>query len=84
MERIYPFAKREGVKKGILQNINFQLTTLAESRIQTTEDRLFTKAMYQDAISGVKHTSPINTNFKILKHFSISLGGNLQEVWTIL
>ena len=43
MERIYPFAKREGVKKGILQNINFQLTTLAESRIQTTEDRLFKK-----------------------------------------
>lgn len=82
MERIYPFAKREGVKKGILQNINFQLTTLAESRIQTTEDRLFKKEMYQDAVSGVKYTAPINTNFKILKHFSISLGGNLEEVWT--
>ena len=82
MERIYPFAKREGVKKGILQNINFQLTTLAESRIQTTEERLFTKAMYADALTGVKHTAPINTNFKLFKHFSVSMGGNLQEVWT--
>ena len=51
MERIYPFAKRDGVKKGILQNINFQVTTLAESRIQTTEERLFTKEMYSDAVS---------------------------------
>ena len=24
MERIYPFAKRNGIKKGIVQNINFQ------------------------------------------------------------
>ena len=82
MERIYPFAKRDGVKKGILQNINFQLTTLAESRIQTTEEKLFTKRMYDDAVSGVRHTAPINTNFKLFKHFSISMGGNLQEVWT--
>ncbi|MGB1445840.1 MAG: putative LPS assembly protein LptD, partial [Flavobacteriaceae bacterium] len=82
MERIYPFAKRDGVKKGILQNINFQVTTLAESRIQTTEERLFTKEMYSDAVSGAKHTIPINTNFKLFKHFSISMGGTLQEVWT--
>ena len=65
-----------------MQNINFQLTTLAESRIQTTEEKLFTKSMYDDAVSGVKHTAPINTNFKLFKHFSISMGGNLQEVWT--
>ena len=82
MERIYPFAKRGGSKKGILQNINFQLTTLGESRIQTTEEKLFTKAMYEDSRSGVTHTVPINTNFKLAKHFSISLGGTLKEVWT--
>ena len=52
MERIYPFAKREGTKKGIIQNINLQLTTLAESRIQTTEEKLFTKEMYDDAGRG--------------------------------
>ncbi|MDB2672834.1 putative LPS assembly protein LptD [Flavobacteriaceae bacterium] len=82
MERIYPFSKRGETKKGILQNINFQVTTLAESRIQTTEEKLFTKAMYEDARSGVTHTIPINTNFKLAKHFSISAGGTLREVWT--
>ena len=29
---------------------------MAESRIQTTEERLFTKEMYSDAVSGAKHT----------------------------
>ena len=82
MERIYPFAKREGTKKGIIQNINFQLTTLAESRIQTTEEKLFTKEMYDDAVGGASHTIPIATNFKILKHLSISAGGTYREIWT--
>ncbi len=82
MERIYPFAKRDGIKKGILQNINFQLTTVAESRIQTTEEKLFTKSMYEDAVSGVRHNIPIATNFKLFKHLSISAGGNYREVWT--
>lgn len=82
IERIYPFAKREGTKKGIIQNINFQLTTLAESRIQTTEEKLFTKEMYDDAVGGASHTIPIATNFKILKHLSISAGGTYSEIWT--
>ncbi|MEN8844831.1 MAG: putative LPS assembly protein LptD [Candidatus Arcticimaribacter sp.] len=82
MERIYPFAKREGTKKGIIQNINFQLTTLAESRIQTTEEKLFTKAMYDDAVSGVSHSIPLATNFKVFKHLSVSAGGSYREIWT--
>ena len=82
MERIYPFAKRGGSKKGILQNINFQLTTLAESRILTTEEKLFTKEMYDDAVSGVSHTIPLATNFKIFKHLSVSAGGTYREIWT--
>ena len=82
MERIYPFAKREGTKKGIIQNINFQLTTLAESRIQTSEEKLFTKAMYDDAVSGVSHSIPLATNFKVFKHLSVSAGGSYREIWT--
>ena len=82
MERIFPFAKRGKSKKGMLQNINFQLTTLAENRIRTTEERLFKKEMFQDAVSGVTHTMPISTNFKIAKYLSVSAGGTLKEVWT--
>ena len=82
MERIFPFGKKDGPKKGIIQNINFQLTTLAENRINTTEEKLFKKEMFEDAAAGVRHNIPISTNFKVAKYFSISAGGNYQEIWT--
>ena len=82
MERIFPFAKRGETKKGILQNINFQWSSRGESRIQTTEDRLFKAEMFDDAVAGVTHNIPISTNFKIAKYLSVSVGGTYQEVWT--
>ncbi len=82
MERVFPFGKKDGPKRGIIQNINFQLTTLAENRINTTEEKLFKKEMFEDAAAGVRHNIPISTNFKVAKYFSISAGGNYQEIWT--
>jgi hypothetical protein len=38
--------------------------------------------MFDDAKYGMKHTIPISTNFKMFKHFSVSLNGNFEEVWT--
>ena len=73
MERVFPFGKKDAPKKGIIQNINFQLTTLAENRIQTTEEKLFKKEMFKDAIAGVRHNIPISTNFKVAKYFSIRI-----------
>lgn len=81
MERIYPFAPKVGAKKGILQNINFQYTTRAENRIITTEDELFTSGMFENARSGMKHTIPLSTNFKVLKYLSITGSANYEEVW---
>ncbi len=82
MERIYPFAKKEGIKKGIIQNINFQVSTRAESRITTKEDLLFKKEMFDDAKSGMRFDIPISTNFKVFKHFSVSASGNYNEILT--
>jgi hypothetical protein len=45
MERIFPFAKREGIKKGLIQNINLQYTSRFENRIRTT-DSLFLTSKY--------------------------------------
>ncbi len=82
MERIFPFAPKEGSKKGIFQNINFQYSSRLENRIITTEENLFKAEMFREARSGMYHDIPISTNFKILKHFSMSLGTSYQEVWT--
>lgn len=81
MDRIYPFQPKDKPKKGILQNINLQLSTRAENRMITTEDELFTSKMFDKARSGVQHSIPLSTNFKILKHFNMAASMNYREVW---
>jgi len=82
VERIYPFVKRNGQKKGIFKNINFQYSVRGENRIETTDSLFLKKEMFDDALYGLKHSIPITTNFKVLKHLSVSMGGNFEEVWT--
>ena len=82
VERIYPFVKKNAQKKGILKNINFQYTFRGENRINTTDSLFLKNDMFDDAKYGMKHSIPISTNFKVFKHFSVSMNGNFDEVWT--
>ena len=81
LDRIFPFAPRDRPKKGLFQNINLQYSTRAENRILTTEENLFTSKMFDNARSGMQHSIPLSTNFKILKHFNLAAGANYREVW---
>ncbi|PIE99811.1 MAG: organic solvent tolerance protein OstA [Maribacter sp.] len=83
MERIYPFAKRDGIKKGIIQNINFQYDMSAANKISTNDDDFLKSEMFDGAKMGAKHRIPITTNFKVAKFFSVSVGGNYEDVWTM-
>ncbi|MCB0373783.1 MAG: LPS-assembly protein LptD, partial [Muricauda sp.] len=82
MERIFPFAKRDGIKKGVIQNINFQYDANAQNSITTTEEDFFTSKMFDDARIGARHRIPISTNFKVAKYFSVSLSGSYEDIWT--
>ena len=82
MERIYPFAKRNGIKKGIVQNINFQYSMRGDNRISSTDDIIASKGLFYGAKSGMQHSIPIATNFKVAKYFNFTVGGNYNEVWT--
>ena len=81
VDRIFPFAPKDGVKKGIIKNINFQYNIRGENRIKTADSLFFKPQMFRDAKSGFQHSIPINTNFKIFKYFSISMGAAYNEVW---
>lgn len=83
VSRIYPFAPKDGTKKGIIQNINFQYDLTAENRIQTTDSLFFKSEMFNEAQIGAQHNIPITTNFKILKYLSASLGTNYRETWVL-
>lgn len=83
MERIYPFVKRDEVKKGIFENINFQYDVNAQNSITTTEEDFFTSKMFDEAKVGARHRLPIATNFKVAKYFSVSLSGTYEDIWTL-
>ncbi len=81
IERIFPFAPKDGVKKGFLKNINLQYNLRGENRIATTDSLFFKREMFRDALTGFEHTIPVSTNFKILKYLSASTSFNYREVW---
>lgn len=83
VSRIFPFAPKLGVKKGLFQNINLQYNLRAENRIQTTDSLFMKKEMFDGAKIGAQHSIPISTNFKLFKYLSISSGASYNEVWTL-
>jgi len=83
MERIYPFAKRDGIKKGIIQNVNFQYSVNAQNSLTTNDDDFLTTKMFDNARVGASHSIPLTTNFKVAKFFSVSVGGNYEDVWSL-
>ena len=83
MERIFPFAKRDGIKKGLIQNINFQYDLNAQNRLTTNDEDFLTSRMFDNARFGARHRIPISTNFKVAKHFSVSASANYEDIWTL-
>ncbi len=81
VNQIFPFAKQDGIKKGIFQNINFQYGLRGDNRISTKEEFLFKSQMFDTALAGIAHTIPIFTNFKIFKYFSVTAGTEFAENW---
>ena len=81
VDRIFPFAPKEGVKKGFFKNINFQYNLKGDNRIQTTDSLFFKPEMFRDSKIGFQHSIPLSTNFKIFKYFSATTVLNYNEVW---
>lgn len=81
VDRIYPFAKRDGVKKGFFKNINLQYNLNARNSFTTNDSLFFKPEMFKNAKTGMEHTIPLNTNFKLFKYFSVSTAANYREVW---
>ncbi|WP_432221506.1 putative LPS assembly protein LptD [Flavobacterium sp. TMP13] len=81
VDRIYPFVGKDGVKRGLIKNINLQYNLSGKNSIKTTDSLFFKSAMFDDAQLGFKHSIPISTNFKVFKYFSASASANYDEIW---
>jgi len=81
VDRLFPFAPKEGTKKGFFKNINFQYNLRGENRINTTDSLFFKPEMFKNALLGFQHSIPLSTNFKVFKYFSATTSINYNEVW---
>jgi hypothetical protein len=81
VDRVYPFVKKDGVKKGFFKNINLQYDLSARNSFTTTDSLFFKPQMFENAKVGLQHTIPLSTNFKLFKYFSASSSLNYKEVW---
>jgi lipopolysaccharide assembly outer membrane protein LptD (OstA) len=81
VDRIYPFASDDEPKKGIIKNINLSYNLQGKTMIDTYDSLFFKPQMFRDARTGMQHSIPLSTNFKVFKHFSVSASTNFQETW---
>ena len=81
VDRIFPFAPKDGIKKGFFKNINLQYNLRGENRIATTDSLFFKPQMFRDAKIGFQHSIPLSTNFKVFKYISATTSVNYNEVW---
>ena len=81
MNRIFPFAGKNGVQKTPIQKMGFNYTLLGQYLINTTDDEFFTSKMFETARAGMQHKTGTNTNLKAFRYFTISPSVNYEEVW---
>ncbi|MCL7752941.1 putative LPS assembly protein LptD [Polaribacter sp. Z022] len=81
MNRVYPFAGKDGVQKTPIQKMGFNYTMQGQYLINTTDDEFFTSKMFETARSGMQHKTGTNTNIKAFRYFTLSPSVNYEETW---
>ena len=73
--------KNKVLHKKIYQKIN--VTMIHGSKDESVPVSYSKKVlkMFKNAKSGIQHTIPLSTNFKILKYFNMAASANYLEVW---
>ncbi len=81
MERIFPFAGKNGIQKTPIQKLGFNYNMQGQYLINTTDDEFFTSKMFETARAGVQHRTSTNTNISVLKYLTLSPSVNYEETW---
>jgi len=82
VNQFYLFKPKTGIRTGLLENISVNTNFSFMNTVNTTEEELFTKTMYEEMKTGAQNSISLGTNTPILKHFTFSLGGNINNVIT--
>ena len=80
--RFYPFRKKESV--GSLkwyENISIKYSVVAKNQINVKDSLLFTPGWEKYFQNGMKHTVPISSSVKVLKHLNWTNSVSLTSRW---
>lgn len=83
VNRINPFAPKNGAKKGMLQSLGLTYSFNLQNQINTNEDDFLKKEMFDKAKMGAQHRLNLNTGTTVFNYFPLSFGANYEEVWTL-
>jgi len=83
MDRIYPFAPKDGAKKNAIQKIGLTYAMQLQNNVVTNDADLFKAGMFDKAKSGMQHNISLSTNLKALKYITITPSASYKEVWYI-
>ena len=71
--RIYPLkGKNSSGPTKWYQELQFQYSASLDNQINTTDDLLFTREVWNNMRNGFKHTAPLSIQFRPFRNFSIS------------
>ena len=82
INRIYPLKfLNKSEKKKWFDKISFNYSLNARNQVSTIDSLLFTSNTLSKLQNGARHTIPVSTSFKALKHITISPRFNYTERW---
>ncbi|QSE97745.1 putative LPS assembly protein LptD [Fulvivirga lutea] len=96
MGNVYPLASETGTGPGWMEKLNLRYTMAGTNQITNNVGRIGADeaqdsiapfdfdnlgTFFKNAKNGVRHTIPLSTSFKMLKHFTASPSLNYEETW---
>ena len=84
VNKLYPFRTigNQGTKNWY-DNIGIRYTLNTKNQISTTDSLLFHNSTLQNFKSGMRHSIPISSSFKIFKYFTSTQSINITERWYV-
>lgn len=82
VNRFYPFRSKERAGKiKWYENISVQYKLNAKNQLNTYDSLLFTEQMWEQLRTGIRHSIPVSSSIKVLKHFNLTNTINFEERW---
>jgi len=82
VNQFYILKPKTGIRTGMLENISVNTNFSFMNSVSATEEELFTSVMYDNMKTGAQNNISLGTNTPLLKYFTFSLGGSVNNVLT--